>query len=170
MVLTEFVFVPSSQDPPSFLFDSIAPGWNRRLGGFFLWIHVVVSYAINSQAICSSMDRLFFHRVMPNNAQRRWMILTLGVSVSSYLVANAVPFFKDLVSLIGALTSIPLTLMIPAIFFRRTWANHIVWRPDLTWSFALLLFATIFTLTGLVGAVRLTQMDWMSHGPPFSCY
>jgi amino acid permease len=129
----------------------------------------VVSYAINSQAICSSIDRLFFHRVIPNNAQRRWMILTFGMSVSSYLVANAIPFFKDLVSLIGALTSIPLTLMMPAIFFRRTLVNEVL-RPDWTWSYALLIFSTTFTLTGLVGAVRLTQLDWLSHGPPFSCY
>jgi hypothetical protein len=86
--------------PPSFLFDAIPNGSGRRIAGFLLWIHVAVSYAINSQALCSSLDRLThsygilgmnclegWHRV-------RWLILTAIVAVTSYLVANAVPFFK----------------------------------------------------------------------------
>jgi amino acid permease len=92
-------------DPPSFLFDLIPTGLNRRVAGLLLWIHVAVSYAINSQAMCSSMDRLFFHRIalfgLERHPKRRWLLLTLLLAVSSYLVANAVPFFKDLVALIG---------------------------------------------------------------------
>jgi hypothetical protein len=38
------------------------------------------------------------------HAATRWFALTLAVSVSSYLVSNAIPFFKALVGLIGALT------------------------------------------------------------------
>jgi hypothetical protein len=164
---------------------------------------VVVSYAINSQAICSSMDRLFFHDMIPNLRNQpalRWMVLSFGMSVSSYLVANAIPFFKDLVSLIGALTSVPLTLLMPAIFYRQATAGaatarsaimstpgisnsssssnssntmaqaYCWWLPNCTLSYALVVFSIVFTLLGLVGAVSEIGLDWENHGPPFSCH
>jgi hypothetical protein len=102
-------------DPPSFLFDSIPEGWSRRLAGLLLWFHVAVSYAINSQALCASLDQLLEEKsvsvISPwwSNSRPavRWFGLTLAVSISSYLVSNAIPFFKDLVGLIGALTRYP---------------------------------------------------------------
>lgn len=88
-------------DPPALLFDAIPEGPSRRIAGLLLWIHVAVSYAINSQAICASLDRQYLQTKWPNQPQRRrWMVLTLAMAVSSYMVANAIPFFQDLVSLI----------------------------------------------------------------------
>jgi len=114
----------AGSEPPSFLFDAIPPGLNRRLAGLLLWAHVVVSYAINSQAICSSMDRIVLYRLQSRipwmeDPAKRWMFLTAVMAAAAYTVANAVPFFKDLVSLIGALTSVPLTLLLPAVFWRK---------------------------------------------------
>ena len=86
--------------PPSFLFDSIPIGSNRRLAGLLLWVHVAVSYAINSQALCSSLDRILVHSytnrigLLERRHRLRWLILTASVSTASYFVANAVPFFK----------------------------------------------------------------------------
>lgn len=85
--------------PPSFLFDAIPAGSGRRFAGLLLWIHVAVSYAINSQALCSSLDRMMAHSAFGKGAlakrhRIRWFILTTCVAVTSYLVANAVPFFK----------------------------------------------------------------------------
>ena len=108
-LINAFLFV----DPPGLLFDAIPSGVNRRLAGLLLWIHVVVSYAINSQAICASMDRIFFYQWGPVRRfkdHHRWMILTGIMSISAFFVANAIPFFKDLVAFIGAITSVPLTL------------------------------------------------------------
>lgn len=133
------------------------------------------------------MDRLFLHDAIPrlrNQPALRWMVLTFFMSVSSYLVANAIPFFKDLVSLIGALTSVPLTLLMPAIFYRQ--ATRLLspgisssspmtyikawWWPNCTLSYALVVFSIVFTLLGLVGAVSEIGLDWENHGPPFSCH
>ena len=68
--------------PPDFLFDAIPPGFHSRLAGLFLWIHVAVSYAINSQAICASIDRLFFQKnsAVADDAVR-WMVLTGVLSI-----------------------------------------------------------------------------------------
>lgn len=87
--------------PPSFLFDAIPLGWGRRVAGFLLWVHVAVSYAINSQALCSSLDRIVVHSmhfcsegVLSDRHGMRWLLLTAGVAITSYFVAHAVPFFK----------------------------------------------------------------------------
>jgi hypothetical protein len=56
------------------------------------------------------MNRIFAHLwttcldLQQHHPQRRWLILTLVMAASSNVVAYAVPFFKDLVALIGALT------------------------------------------------------------------
>ena len=84
--------------PPSFLFDAIPEGWRRQVAGLLLWIHVAVSYAINSQAFCSSVDRVVGHRVkfcgLDGRHRARWGVLTAIVALLSYTIANAVPFFK----------------------------------------------------------------------------
>jgi amino acid permease len=183
-----FIILMAGDNPPSFLFDAIPIGTiHRRVAGFFLWAHVVVSYAINSQAICSSCDRVFFSQWEPVRRwsdERRWMALTAIIALTAFLIANAVPFFKDLVAFIGALTAVPLTLLMPAIFYRRACENVPVWFPALTWnsittttrktisgSYALLIYASIFTVLSTLGSVYSILDDWEHHtGGFFSCH
>lgn len=164
-------------DPPGFLFDAIPSGPNRRWAGLFLWIHVVVSYAINSQAICSSMDRLFFQReeivgtISQWSDSYRWMVLTGMMALSAFFVANAIPFFKDLVALIGALTSVPLTLLLPAIYHRRV-KKFPLWYPtgDSLASYGLLIFSLVFMVAALIGSIDSIGTDWQHHtGGFFAC-
>lgn len=173
---------------PSFLFDAIPQGSiNRRLAGVLLWMHVVVSYgkrptlppihthtkaniiAINSQALCSSLDRLVWHRLyLPDwPAWKRWLTLTSIISVSAYLVANAIPFFSDLVSLIGAMTTVPLTLLFPAVFFRAQ-NGMSVWGCGGA-SSALTYFALSFAVLASIGSFDSVLLDWSKHKTPFSC-
>jgi hypothetical protein len=169
------LYFPRS-DPPSFLFDSIPEGWSRRVAGLLLWGHVAVSYAINSQALCSSMDRFLVaasSRTLAGiDPARRWFVLTFAVALSSYLVSNAVPFFKDLVALIGALTSVPLTLTLPALLHRKVNQISILlpgWRFPSMDSYSLFLYSLGFLVVGLMGALSSIDEDWISHGRPFSC-
>lgn len=169
------VCVLAGDNPPSLLFDAIDEGAIRKFAGFLLWVHVAVSYAINSQALTSSIDRVSFHRVsicgLKHKDRTRWALLTFLISSSSYLVANAIPFFKDLVALIGALTSVPLTLLLPAILYRRVAgvpAFILKSRHDLA-SYLLVVFSLVFLLCGLFGALDSIELDWSKHGPPFSC-
>ena len=133
---------------------------------------------INSQALCSSLDRLKFHRVtifgLGERHRARWGVLTFLVAISSYLIANAVPFFKDLVALIGALTSIPLTLLLPALYHRKVIDAPLFWIgpgscTDIC-SLSLIIFSIIFLICGVVGSISSIEMDWTNHGPPFACH
>jgi len=178
------VCVLAGSDPPSLLFDAIAPGFQRRIAGFLLWVHVAVSYAINSQALCSSLERLKFHRItifgLASRHRIRWAVLTLLVVMTTYFVANAVPFFTDLVALIGALTSVPLTLLLPALLHRKLMNVPLFWIGTSSsssrgvWndvpSLLLVYFSVMFLTCGLFGCIRSIQMDWANHGPPFACH
>ena len=179
-----FIVTMAGDNPPGFLFDTIPHGSvHRQAAGFFLWVHVAVSYAINSQAICSSMDRNFFGRwgpVQRLSDERRWTVLTAIMASTAFFIANAIPFFKDLVAFCGALTSVPLTLLLPAIFYRRACENVPVWYPQITWkslytskgwaSYLLLVFSSIFMVAATLGSVYSILSDWKHHsGGFFSC-
>ena len=89
------VCVLAGDRPSSLLFDAIPAGPGRKIAGLLLWVHVSVSYAINSQALCLSLERAVGPRLGLDGRERvRWGILTAVVATSSYLVANVVPFFK----------------------------------------------------------------------------
>lgn len=163
-------------NPPGFLLDAIPIGSSsRRVAGVLLCMHVVVSYAINSQAICSSMDRLVWYKLLKDfrfseNAVIRWMLLTGCVCATAYLVANSIPFFTDLVSFIGAVTSVPLTLLLPAVFWRQHIGVPLLWP---TWksvtSFGLTYFSIVFMVAATIGSLYSIIVDWESHGAPFAC-
>lgn len=176
------VVLLAGPNPPSFLFESIPEGWGRKFAGLLLWFHVAVSYAINSQALCASLNHMLpeseqgmslTHWCTPSGPATRWFGITLVVSVSSYLVSNAIPFFKDLVALIGALTSVPLCLTLPAILHRRIKSIHLL-LPDRSCispgSYMLLLYSFIFLFVGLIGALLEIEEDWLSQGKPFACH
>jgi hypothetical protein len=124
------------------------------------------------------MDRLFFHNMehcfgsIPQLSDgRRWMLLTGVMATSAFLVANAIPFFKDLVALIGALTSVPLTLLLPALFHRQV-LQVPIWLPTMKTltSYALLVFAMAFMITALVGSIDSIGLDWEHRqGGFFAC-
>mmetsp|Transcript_28839 Transcript_28839/g.60299 ORF Transcript_28839/g.60299 Transcript_28839/m.60299 type:complete len:394 (+) Transcript_28839:783-1964(+) len=190
------VVVLAGPDPPSFLFDAIPEGTlNRRIAGLLLWGHVAVSYAINSQALVSSIDRLVF---MASSASRtRWVALTFVLAVTSYLVANAIPFFKDLVALIGAATTVPLSLTLPPVLYQhwKQWTrltdllrrrrrkkpgnqstlsisriNNRRHNWAVMASSALLLYSIVFLGVGLAGSLASVKRDWsQSSNGPFAC-
>jgi amino acid permease len=94
------------------------------------------------------------------------------MTLSSYLVSNAIPFFKDLVALIGALNTVPLTLTLPGVLYR--WFGSL----DLSGSprsgqgpLALMLYSVIFFVVGIIGAASSIESDWLHQGRgPFSCH
>ncbi|GMI04396.1 hypothetical protein TrRE_jg13266 [Triparma retinervis] len=104
---TIICLTPSS-NPPSFLLDILDAGsLSSRLASFSLFIHVAISFSINSQALV---------RRLVENCNISWLQCTTIISVSTLITTLLVPSFASLTSLIGALTSIPLTLTLPMIF------------------------------------------------------
>jgi amino acid permease len=172
------VCIAAGKNPPEFLFDAIGNGLARRFAGLMLWLHLAVSFSINAQALCSSMDRLKLHRVqilrLHERHRLRWFLMTLLVTTSSYLIANSVPFFSDLVALIGALTSVPLTLLLPALLYRKMMGLPLfLLGNDISstsiCSFLLVIFSLFFLIFGVLGSGFSIAVDWRDRGSPFEC-
>jgi len=85
-----------------------------------LLLHVGVSFSINSQALVRGLVE---HEV----AGGRWWVVNALVATGILLITIIIPFFASLTSLIGALTSIPLTLTLPIIFGASTEEHRSRW-------------------------------------------
>lgn len=100
------------------------------------------------------------------------MLLSGVTALSAFFVANSIPFFQDLVGLTGALTSVPLTLLLPAVFHRKL-LRIPIWKCIDTKhfpSFGLLVFSILFMVTAFTGSVRSIMLDWENDkGGFFSC-
>ena len=173
------VTILAGSNPPSFLLDAVQQTNLKSAAGALLWVHVAVSYAINSQALCSCLahdDRAALPHTRANSLftlmKRRhkrlyWTLLTSSVTVAAWIVANAVPFFADLVGLIGALTQAPLSLLLPIIFYLRAVPRH---GPVHRLCCAVgIVCATILLVYGTIGALSTITADWSTFGRPFGC-
>jgi hypothetical protein len=93
------------------------------------------------------------------------------MAVASYFVANAIPFFKDLVSLIGVITAVPLTLLLPALLWRKHLNVPLFgFKKSSLTSSGLTYFSIVFMVLATSGCIYSIQKDWSNHGAPFSCH
>lgn len=165
------VVIAAGPRPPDFLLDALDDGnvipALKPVAGLLLFAHVAVSYAINLQALAKSIERAFF--AGSNAPPRRWFCLTVTITCTAWLVANAVPFFADLVSLVGALASAPLAFAIPAALFAvspaaKVYSNRASIEPHLHGVLTLLI-----QVAGTAGSVASIAHHWEHHHSAFEC-
>ncbi|KAJ8612204.1 hypothetical protein CTAYLR_010129 [Chrysophaeum taylorii] len=149
--------------PPAFLLDAISSDeWLRRPAGACLFAHVSVSYAINLQPLAKTLQS----HLGLEDSNRRWLALTSAITASAWFVANAVPFFPDLVSLIGAFASAPLNFAIPALLYKHARPKEEHRRREANFHIALTI---LIVLAGTAGAIVDIVDNWEHHPPPFDC-
>ena len=83
-----------------------------------LFVHVAIAFIIKNVALSQYMQRKLF---TSHVAMTRWRRITyaacaLVLLALCWLVANAIPLFADMLSLIGALLCGPITFIFPSIF------------------------------------------------------
>ena len=88
-----------------------------------------------------------------------WLSCTFGVTVIGYIIANSIPAFDSLVSLIGALVG---TLMcfqpMGAMWLYDNWSKggpgrSKWWLPMVCWSIFVIAVGTFITVAGTYGSV-----------------
>mmetsp|Transcript_4439 Transcript_4439/g.9707 ORF Transcript_4439/g.9707 Transcript_4439/m.9707 type:complete len:125 (+) Transcript_4439:304-678(+) len=102
----------------------------------------------------------------------RRSVITIASLALSYVIANAVPFFSDVQGLLGALTGAPIVFGWPALFFLTACHKNNVAVPRvdrLCCCVSLFLFFPLFTVLGVVNALKDIDLDWTHNGGPFSC-
>jgi len=102
------------------LIAGMAPGLALRMTAVLLFLHVVVVYLIKGVVLAR-----YFHRLCsPSDAEARTAASYLkhggcgvGMLCFGYIVANAVPFFSQLLGIIGGLLAGPINFLFPAVFY-----------------------------------------------------
>jgi amino acid permease len=104
-----------------------------------------------------------------------WIACVVSIAGFAWLIASTVPFFNDLVDLVGASVTPVACYMIPIMCYVRwvkdfnseeytlTTMEIIVLILEFTLSVVLLIFGTYFALMDIIN-------HWDAYGPPFACH
>eukprot|EP01062_Namystynia_karyoxenos_P062754 TRINITY_DN55629_c0_g1_i1.p1 TRINITY_DN55629_c0_g1~~TRINITY_DN55629_c0_g1_i1.p1 ORF type:complete len:517 (+),score=122.48 TRINITY_DN55629_c0_g1_i1:107-1552(+) len=100
--------------------DNIPTGAVYRAANVLLFAHVLVAYVIKSVVVSKYLHSLLAPGAgtdASSKAHLQWAALGCGQLVFCYLVANLIPFFSDLLGLIGGLLSAPIGYILPCVLY-----------------------------------------------------
>merc|ERR1712226_854290 len=121
---------------PSYMLDILENGsWQKRLCSVLMAYHVSVSYTMHHQVLARKIHVLYashvvrrtsivnhvsgWHRRSTWTSQLQWLVISCACGGVCWVIANVIPFFSDLVSLIGSVADGLLFYSVPGIFFLR---------------------------------------------------
>jgi len=163
------------QATPPVLTHVIQEGWPLRMANAMLLVHLVATYLIKQQVVVRAAQL----SITPENANSnsfaakfQWFLLSALTLLVSWVLANAIPFFSDFCSLLGAFMDTSLCILLPIAIalqaFRLSFASlGIAEVPFLQCFFV---FGVILSVLGIVGTTSQLLDDWAEFGSPFSCY
>merc|ERR1712190_273547 len=142
--------------------------------------HMLISYLIKgvvfSGAVLRGATSTFLD---PQDPRKRslatWSGVVIPCLVASWLLANLVPFFGDLVDLLGA-SFTPLSCwVVPILLFLRYYYDAGQARPKvsvLEWLCIALemSLAVVLMVMGTYSSVRNIIQHWHEYGAPFACH
>mmetsp|Transcript_74549 Transcript_74549/g.215418 ORF Transcript_74549/g.215418 Transcript_74549/m.215418 type:complete len:322 (+) Transcript_74549:560-1525(+) len=149
-----------------------------RLAAVCLATHMLVSYFIKGVVFCRAAQACVDPKSSKGATGMRswasWSGITFAVLVVAFIVANVVPFFNDVVDLIGASLAPLICWILPVVFFLRLWRDTM---DKMNVSFierALLLLeiilACLLMVFGTVSTLMHILEQWDSFGYPFQCH
>mmetsp|Transcript_14205 Transcript_14205/g.35777 ORF Transcript_14205/g.35777 Transcript_14205/m.35777 type:complete len:518 (-) Transcript_14205:57-1610(-) len=162
-------------DASGYFLDNLPFGWMYRLASALLCFHMLIAFLILGNVL-SRILHLYFSPYRVNDLGLRgkleWLGCTSLVIVVSFVVANAIPFFEELTSLIGGLLVPSLNMIFPILFYIRT--KQMVDLKIKGWEWVVYVFLIAF---GALVTVVSTYMNlkaiidgWSTYGAPFSCH
>lgn len=111
------------QDVPDFLPDVLHAGSvPAQIVGVLTFFHIMVTYVVVVQPIHVWIHTTFRHKTLYKNTFAGtcdWMIITVSFAVFAWIIANLVPFFADIQSILGSLFGAPTIFGWPVLFYFR---------------------------------------------------
>jgi proton-coupled amino acid transporter len=166
---------------PGYLMDVLEWDSVRVITNILMFIHIVISYTLNQQVLCRAVHLAFDPQHATalredssgyRQSRIQWLIISTIVMIFAFLVSNMIPFFDDLVSLIGSICSAPLIFLFPAVFYLRCevlYGVKIGGRERLILYFILMLGAVMMVF-GTISSLRKILSDMNEYGKPFDCH
>lgn len=155
--------------------DNIPFGLSYRAAAFCLLTHMLITYMIKAIVFCRRCHSVLHPedaKSYSSKAWATWFLVTLMVLASSWLTAQVVPFFSDMVSLLGACLTPALCWVLPVFLFyssHRRDGGQI--GPVEQFIIVLeLLFCVALTFIGTYDCILKMLSHWHTYGGPFQCH
>uniref|UniRef100_A0A7S3TFR4 Amino acid transporter transmembrane domain-containing protein n=1 Tax=Strombidinopsis acuminata TaxID=141414 RepID=A0A7S3TFR4_9SPIT len=158
--------------------DSIPFGPVFQVASACLVTHMLISYLIKSVVVTKAFHNALDAANASLDTRRSWAgwnLCMLTVMVGAYLSANTIPFFADLVDLLGASVT-PLSCYILPIF---AYARVLFDTPSLKrkiskFEYLILIlelqFSLLLIVVGTWASVQTIMDSWHTYGYPFECH
>jgi len=158
--------------------DNIPFGPAFQVAGFCLFTHMIVTYLMKGIVICRAVHN-FTDKDADNDDSRAawntWGVLVLGAVILSWLISSIVPFFNQLVDLVGASVTPISCYIIPVLCYIR-WIKDFAPKDYPLRNFETLVIiveiasAVLLLVFGTFFSVRSIFDEWGTFGPPFACH
>ena len=158
-----------------YFLDNLGFGPAYRVASALLCFHIIVGFVIVGNVLCRILH-IQFSPFRANDLSWRgrleWAAVGFGVTATSFVIANAIPFFDLLTGLIGGLLLPPLCLLAPVLLYIKT--RHMVEKPLAIWEWvinlSLVAFGVMLMVISTMENVRELISNWSTFGAPFSCH
>ncbi|GMI31690.1 hypothetical protein TeGR_g3143 [Tetraparma gracilis] len=141
--------------PPPLLMDAVTSPAGKVVAGIALVVHIAVSFTINSQALTSLVRDI-------SGYAGRWGYLSLCMCAVVFCVTLAIPFFADLTSLIGSLTMVPLTILLPMALHRNV-TGWLEWSAkEKNFGYCVFSLSVVAMVAGVATTVAKIGLDWQA--------
>ena len=175
------------KNTPDFLPDALKGSAVKTFTGILLVLHYTVSYVVDIQCVHTALHSKVFpktYKIDNTIGRLHWFFITLCVILISFLIANLIPFFGDVNSLIGSLFGSAIVFGFPSLYYllstrtsnTTTQGKKIESIPNKlgstkTWAsyFFLFILFPVFCIFGTIGSVTSLINDFMHSGLPFHC-
>mmetsp|Transcript_12374 Transcript_12374/g.24067 ORF Transcript_12374/g.24067 Transcript_12374/m.24067 type:complete len:498 (-) Transcript_12374:126-1619(-) len=144
-----------------------------RVASGLLFVHFVVSFLIQGQVLARLLHRKFAQETINDTDFRGrldWFLVTFSVVISTLFIANAVPVFDQIVSLIGSLT-VCLAYVFPlvGIMYARRRAKQTTSTLQHCIYAAIILYSAILFVGGLAAVIMTIIESHIDDAGPFAC-
>jgi len=166
-----------------YLVDIIPIGINKAIASAFMFVHINISYVLNSQVLSRAIHRrISFNTVnalgWDTKRQRSscvkgqviWFIITSSLMGAAFITANSISFFESFVDLLGSLFGpwfmfgAPSTMYI--IFTRRKGQFT---KDIMAMTFFCILCCLLLMFLGTISTIIDMVKLWDTYAPPWSC-
>jgi len=160
------------------ILNSIPFGISWRIAACCLLVHMVISYLIKGVVFTRAVHWAVDPSKVNHHDARGWSVWSTCVVVvmaCAWLLAQVVPFFTELVDILGATLTPVSCWIVPILLFWR-WekdfakkeetsglAESVLIGVELVLAMVIMTFGTYFAISDLVE-------KWASHGLPFECH
>jgi len=160
------------------IIDALPFGGWFQVAAVCLILHMVITWVIKGIVFCRAVQTTCDPDIVDDGSRRGWALwcaLVTAVMTASYVTAQTVPFFVDLIDLIGASLAPVVCFLTPIAVYAR-WLLDFGGQEDRVGRLELAAIALEFLLAAVVFfagtymSVNHIIHSWRTYGYPFACH